>query len=83
MHHNRVAVLNEFPLGAVRHGDGLGAAPRNFEHGTEGTLFGSADRATRHHVASAKVAAVDRVVGKLLAHVPVHVAEVGAADDLA
>ena len=82
-HHNRVAVLNELSLCAVGHGDGLGAAPRDFKHGAEGALFGATDGSTRHHVTSAKVAAVDRVVGQLLAHVPVHVTEIRAADDLA
>ena len=82
MHHNRVAVLNEFPLGAVGHGDGFGASPRNFKHGTEGTLLRTANGATGHHVAGTEVAAVDRVVGQLLAHVPIHVTEVGAADHL-
>ena len=81
-HHDRVAVLNEFAFGAVGHGDGSGAAPRDFQHGAEGTLFWAADGATGHHVAGAKVATVDRVVGQLLAHVPVHVPEVGSANDL-
>ena len=82
-HHNGVAVEDEFALGAVGHGDGLGAAPRDFQHGAERAGLGAADRAARHHVAGAEVAAVDRVMGQLLAHVPIHVAEVGAADDLA
>ena len=42
----------------------------------------AANRTARHHVTGAKVAAVDRVVGQLLAHVPIHVTEVGAADHL-
>ena len=82
-HHDCVSVLNEFAFGAVGHGDGLGAAPRDFKHGAEGSLLGAADGATGHHVAGAKVAAVDCVVGQLLAHVPIHVAEVGTANDLA
>ena len=81
-HHDRIAVLNELSFGAVRHGDGLGTAPRDFQHGTKGTLLRAADGAAGHHVASPKVTAVDRVMGQLLPHVPVHVTEVGAADDL-
>lgn len=82
-HHNPIAVKDEFALGAVGHGDGLGAAPRDFKHGAEGARLRAADGAARHHVAGAEVATVDRVVGQLLAHVPVHVAEIGAADHLA
>lgn len=82
-HHDSVAVENELSFGAVGHLDGLGAAPRNFQHGTEGALLRTADRAARHHVAGAEVAAVDCVVGELLTHVPIHVTEIGTADHLA
>ena len=67
--------MNELSFGAVRHGHWLGAAPRDFEHGAEGALLGTADRAARQHVTGAKVAAIDRV-RQLLAHIPVHVTEV-------
>ena len=46
-------------------------------------LFGATDGAACHHVAGAQVAAVDGMVGQLLTQVPVHVAKVGAANDLA
>ena len=57
----------------------LSTAPADFQHGAEGTFLGAADCARSHHVAGMDVAAVDRVVRKLLAHVPVHVLEIGTA----
>ena len=65
---------------AVGEDQRLGASPGQLEHAAETAGLGSADGPGTHHVTGLHVASGHGVVRQLLAHVPVEVLEVGAAD---
>lgn len=78
-HDDHIAIGKELALAAVAHCYGSRAFPGYFKHGAEAAFFRARYGARGHEISRVDVASTNGMVGQLLADVPVHVFEVGAA----
>ena len=81
-HDHGISIQQKLPLTAVRHLQGFGSPPAQFQHRAIAARIGSTDGPGSQQIPYVEVTAIAGVVSQLLGQIPIEVLGVGATNDL-